>query len=248
MIYSQQTRTVEGDGVVIRYELIRKNIARMYLRVKTDGRIVVTANRHFTLKEADAFVLQNVPYIAGRLKTIQNREGASRLVPPDLTGNGRTVILGREKRIMVKPVKGAGRKVTVDFQTDDEMVIVTADEAVSANPEKLEKAYEKALLIYTKKVLEEVVMRIYPIFREYGVAYPELHLRSMKSCWGVCHYKKGYITLNTKLIHSPVEAIEEVVLHEFTHFLVPDHSKRFYEILERHMPDYKIRKKMLISI
>ena len=38
-----------------------------------------------------------------------------------------------------------------------------------------------------------------------------------------------------------IEFIEYVILHEFVHFIQPNHSKAFYAIIENYMPDYKRR-------
>ena len=53
------------------------------------------------------------------------------------------------------------------------------------------------------------------------------------------------LTFNTLLIEAPVECIEYVVAHEFTHFLEANHSKNFYNKLEKIIPDWKQRKNLL---
>ena len=47
--------------------------------------------------------------------------------------------------------------------------------------------------------------------------------------------------LYKRLIHYPVEFIEYVILHEFAHFVHPNHSRAFYALIEKYMPDYKER-------
>ena len=56
---------------------------------------------------------------------------------------------------------------------------------------------------------------------------------------------QAIITLNQHLLEMPVSCIEYVVLHEFCHFLYPNHSKDFYAILSTLMPDWQQRKKLL---
>ena len=43
----------------------------------------------------------------------------------------------------------------------------------------------------------------------------------------------------------PIEAIEYVVVHELAHTVHHDHSKAFYALIEKYMPDYKQREKLL---
>ena len=42
-----------------------------------------------------------------------------------------------------------------------------------------------------------------------------------------------------------MEAIEYVVMHEIAHLIEMNHSKKFWGIVEKYMPDYKTRQKLL---
>lgn len=94
-------------------------------------------------------------------------------------------------------------------------------------------------------LLYGICEEIYPLFRPYGVTYPVIKIRKMTSRWGSCQPLKGIITLNSKLAQVPRECAEYVVVHEFAHFLQPNHSKDFYGVVAGIMPDYKERKKKL---
>lgn len=82
---------------------------------------------------------------------------------------------------------------------------------------------------------------IYPKFQKYGVEFPKLKFRKMISRWGSCQPKRGSLTFNIALIETPMACIEYVVVHEFTHFLQPNHSKMFYTQLTMFMPDWQER-------
>lgn len=68
-----------------------------------------------------------------------------------------------------------------------------------------------------------------------------ISFKHMKTRWGSCNHKKGYINLNLNLIAKKREFIEYVVLHELAHLVYPHHQKPFYDLIEKFMPDYKIR-------
>ena len=70
-------------------------------------------------------------------------------------------------------------------------------------------------------------------------------VKMMKTRWGSCNSKKGYINLSIRLIHKPFSAIEYVILHELTHLKFPHHQASFYAHIAGLMPDYKERERLL---
>lgn len=93
--------------------------------------------------------------------------------------------------------------------------------------------------------LRLAVERVYPLVECFGVPHPQLRLRKMRSQWGNCHYRQGYITLNTVLASCPEELQDYVALHEMVHFLHPNHGPEFYARMDRLMPDWKERRSAL---
>ncbi|MBE6689515.1 MAG: M48 family metallopeptidase [Ruminococcaceae bacterium] len=97
-----------------------------------------------------------------------------------------------------------------------------------------------------RMLFEEISMKFYPLFSRYtGGKPPEIKLKSLRAAWGICHTRDNYISLNKRLYLKPIEAVEYVILHEYTHFVHPNHQKEFYAHIKSIMPDYKERKKLL---
>lgn len=95
------------------------------------------------------------------------------------------------------------------------------------------------------RLLEEAVGRVYPLVAPAGVPLPQIKLRKMHSQWGNCHYRQGYITLNTALARCPEYLRDYVALHELVHFLHHDHGPGFYAAMEVRMPDWRERRREL---
>ena len=88
--------------------------------------------------------------------------------------------------------------------------------------------------------------QFFPLFAGLlGGKKPTLRVREMKTRWGSCHIKKRIITLNTRLAEKPHAAQEYVVLHEYVHFLHPNHQAAFHAEMQRLMPDYRQRRRLL---
>lgn len=99
-----------------------------------------------------------------------------------------------------------------------------------------------------KKMILEICEEVYPYFEKRGVGYPGVRFRKMVSMWGSCRKDRKILTFNTNLMYADRECVEYVVMHEFTHFLQPNHSKRFYEELGKICPCYKACEKRLKGI
>lgn len=89
-----------------------------------------------------------------------------------------------------------------------------------------------------KEILNASIARFAPL-----IARPINHIsfKHMRTRWGSCNKAKGYINLNLDLITKKKEFIEYVVLHELAHLVYANHSKDFYALISKHMPDYKAR-------
>ncbi len=96
------------------------------------------------------------------------------------------------------------------------------------------------------EMFNEVSDKIFPLFyKTLNGQKPLIKVRDMKTRWGVCKVQARQITLNLRLTQKPKEALEYVVLHEYVHFLVHGHGKKFWDTLSIYMPDYKWRRALL---
>ena len=88
--------------------------------------------------------------------------------------------------------------------------------------------------------------QVFPAFsRVLDGKKPVIKVRDMTSRWGVCHVQKKQITFALRLYQMPPAAQIYVVVHEYCHFLVPDHSPAFWAQVERLLPDWKARRELL---
>ena len=99
-----------------------------------------------------------------------------------------------------------------------------------------------------KSIINRLCATVYPYYEKKDIASPVIKFRKMTSMWGSCRPQKGILTFNTNLVYAPLECIEYVVRHEFTHFLQSNHSEKFYGELSKVCPDWKDRKAKLQNI
>jgi len=65
-----------------------------------------------------------------------------------------------------------------------------------------------------------------------------------KTRWGSCS-AKNTISLNYYLAKLPESLIEYVVVHELAHIKEKNHSAKFWNLVEKYLPDVKKRRKLL---
>ena len=127
-------------------------------------------------------------------------------------------------------------------ETDGEYLYLT----VKTDTEELKR---RLIRRWYERTCESKIMSIckntFVLFERYDLSFPEIRFRYMVSCWGNCRPWQNVLTFNKRLIEAPETCVEYVVMHEFIHFLQADHSKRFYALLTKFMPDWKERVRLL---
>jgi predicted metal-dependent hydrolase len=78
-----------------------------------------------------------------------------------------------------------------------------------------------------------------------GVKVARLFVRRMKSKWGSCRPATRSIRLNTELARRPSECLEYILVHEMAHLLEPTHNARFKAIMDRLIPQWRVRRRQL---
>ena len=224
------------NGKRIEYDLQRKNVKNINLRIKADRTIFLSANPRVPEQIIDEFIESKSEYI---LKALAHYEELAKYAPkPKQYVDGETFrILGHDRRLKVF----AGKKNKVEC--DESYITLTVKDSNDFALKK--KMIDKWLMSICKDTIQSLCDAIYPKFQKYGVEYPTIRYRSMVSRWGSCQPKRGVLTFNYALVEAPISCIEYVVVHEFTHFLQPNHSKKFYQQLAMFMPDWEERKKIL---
>ena len=77
-----------------------------------------------------------------------------------------------------------------------------------------------------------------------GLKFGRITITGAKTRFGSCS-SKGNISYSYRLMLYPEAAIDYVVVHELAHLVEMNHSRRFYAIVEKVLPDYKERVKLL---
>ena len=112
--------------------------------------------------------------------------------------------------------------------------------AASAPPPPTEETIE-ALKAKARSILPEKVAHW---SQKTGLVPTGLKITAARKRYGSCSGRNS-LCFSCFLMEYPEEAIDLVVVHELCHIREKNHGPRFYALLERYLPDYKERKKLL---
>lgn len=256
-----ELRSVPCEGGALTYLLTRKKVKNVNLRIKSDGRILVSANTRVPTAFIDNFVQENQEYIFRVLERFRRRQAAHPETPEQYVSGETFMIFGKQLTLEVIELQ-EGRKDDCEETVGKTAIMeVKGEAAVKAKEAVWQDGSTLFLLVKDKEDFQrkeklinnwfqnleqetfaQICQEIYPAFQKYGIEYPQIKIRKMTSRWGSCQPAKGIITLNSRLIEMPRASVEYVVLHEFAHFIHPNHSREFYDFVESLMPDWKERR------
>jgi predicted metal-dependent hydrolase len=93
-------------------------------------------------------------------------------------------------------------------------------------------------------VRELVAMLIEDEAPRIGVKPSRIQIRDQRSRWGSCS-TRGTLSFNWRLVLAPFDVLDYVVVHELCHLREPNHSRRFWKLVEQHRPNWRMHRDWL---
>ena len=218
--------SIACSDTIISFELTRKRVKNLNLRVRPDGSVAVSAAPRVPFARIEQFVREHAQDIL-RAKAKQAQRAAALSPRITLIDGAELVLFGTPHTLRVRCGRGAGRVA------DGEVLVLVRDPGDAA---QCARALQRLLHDEAERMLGSLLSRIAPLFAPTPPVTPVLVLRDMKTRWGICRPREGRVTLNTRLVYVPPALAAYVVCHELAHFRYPDHSKQFYAWLAHFVP------------
>jgi hypothetical protein len=230
--------TVQYGTTEIQYNLTYAQRKTLGITVHPDDlRVIVKAPEGTPLEEVENRVQKRASWI---IKQQRELERYLPHLPPRQYVSGETHrYLGRQHRLKVIESKN-GREGNV--RRDGSFIYVRVQD--KADTERVQELLDAWYHDHARRVFRERLEACYPKMAHVGVAYPDIIVRAMSTRWGSCS-ANGRITLNVKLVKVPKSYIDYVIFHELCHLAEPNHTPRFYELLDRVLPDWRERRERL---
>ncbi|WP_236579203.1 M48 family metallopeptidase [Hydrogenimonas urashimensis] len=206
----------------------RKGQKNLYLRVKSDGTIHLSAPLSFPMGEIKSFLVSKEGWVLKRLK--QRLEHA-RVNPSVFTEGCRAWYLGRDYPVIAE----SARFSEVRWEGDRFVFLMRT-------PDDLKRALRG---FYTEHAGEFFEKRVAYWSAVTGLFPKAVRHRWYRSRWGCCS-RDNIVTFNTALMCYDTDIIDYVVVHELAHIRYKHHRKPFWHLVAAHIPDYReLRKRLL---
>ncbi|MCT7556604.1 M48 family metallopeptidase [Aliarcobacter butzleri] len=129
-------------------------------------------------------------------------------------------------------LENAIKKVSKNVLLEDEFLYL-------GEVKKLQDLNIKNLDKFYKNEIEKILPNIVETFSKKMDLYPtSISYRKNKRTWGSCNFKNG-LNFNILLMKFPLEIMQYVVIHELSHIKHKNHSKNFWNLVEKYCPNYK---------
>lgn len=116
--------------------------------------------------------------------------------------------------------------------------------AARARMQQAQSLTPALLAALTEKAWREIPPRVAHYAALMGVEPTGIKITAARKRFGSCSGRNS-LCFSCLLMRYPSEAIDCVVVHELAHIRHHDHSPAFYAFIEKFMPDYREREKLL---
>lgn len=100
--------------------------------------------------------------------------------------------------------------------------------------------------VYRNRVRSHLTERADHYAKRMGVTYKTIELRNQRTRWGSCS-TGGTLSLNWRLVMTPPDVIDYIVVHELAHLIEQNHGEEFWQTVRKYVPDYEEKADWLVE-
>lgn len=208
---------------VIAYTVNKAANKDMYITVQ-NGEVVVNAPWYFSSNKIQEMVQEKKNWILSKIQEYE--ENIPNIQSVKIFGKNYDI------KVIYKNVKST----ELSIEANSEINIILPNKYKKIGNEQIlkmsiQKMYEQIANNEIEDIMEKVRIML-------GIAPEEYKISRIQNTLGKCIDGKTII-INPELMQFKREIIEYVVVHEFCHIKYKTHGKKFYEIIEKNIPNYK---------
>lgn len=154
------------------------------------------------------------------------------------------ISVGRGGEVVVSLPRGVGERAAERFVREKSRWIARKVEFMRENAANVLDDSAADPKLHKRNALALAEARIAHWNAIYRFDHGSVTIRNQKTRWGSCT-RKGGLNFNRKMTLLPLHLVDYVVVHELCHLREFNHSPKFWALVARTMPDYRVLRKEL---
>lgn len=223
--------TITLQGRRIEYAITRSRRARYVRLTITLGKgLRVSAPLRVAERDIPAYIHEKADWVLRKLDEFARLE---RHMPHPTYRHGSQVrFLGHAYTLHVKVEPRRRSRVRID----GDVIEVSVPDAWETEERRTDVVARILTTWYGMQARRAIPPRVAQHAARMGITHARITIRRQKSRWGSCS-STGNLSFNQALMLLPVAVIDYVIIHELAHRVHLNHSKAFWELVERYCPD-----------
>jgi predicted metal-dependent hydrolase len=199
-------------------------------QVSTEKGLEVVVPKRFRLSRVPSLVEKNSQWIE---RAFQKAKATERLIGP-------VPIWQMPEEITLFALGHTWSVLTRRHDTKTVVVRETSSKTLLAHGATEDAAAcQRALKRWlTRKAEDHLIHWLKRVSDQTGLRYAATSIRQQQTRWGSCSSRRS-ISLNARLLFLPPELVTYVLVHELCHTKHLNHSPKFWQLVEFHLPDYQ---------
>lgn len=218
------------------YQVIRRPRRKTAaITVKHDNTVTVVVPASLSENQIVELLIQKKSWIQKKLYF--NDHVRTHHIPKEYLSGEFFSYLGAKYCLEV--LQGDSDQITV---TGEKLIVQVRDDLPAQ--ETSNAVYRQLSFWYLKHARHYLLEETQNYAQTLGFHPEHIGVKSYKRRWGSCS-SRGVINYNWKIIMAPRSIVDYIIIHELCHLQHLNHSKSYWNLVERVMPDYRERKDWL---
>ncbi len=210
------------EGIDIK--VIRSDRKTISIYVERDGSVSVLAPKKLTEVELQK-VIKSKEYLISKYLAEWQQLNDGQIAREYVNGQS-FLYLGRNYRLEI-------------IKNQEEPLILKNGYFLLSEIEK-EKAREHFISFYKEKVRPRIEKRV-ELYKTYlGVNPNKIRVMELKNRWASCT-TNGNLNFHWKCAMAPADVLDYIIIHELAHLIHKNHTKAFWNEIDKVIPDYSNR-------
>ena len=195
--------------------------------------LVITKSPYVSKKEVEKLIEKNKDKIYEEYKKIEELKRLKK-------GRWETgqIVLYKGEEYIINISYHEKNTVTIQIDEDNKIFKIILPKQIEENEKEI--YIKKVVRKLFKENIEAILQERLPYWsKTTNISYNCVKVRDAKTKYGSCIPKTKALHFSSRLVMLKEEAIDAIIVHELCHIVHPNHSKEFYKLVEKYIPNYK---------